>query len=47
MRPSLSLLVIASRGQAIQNCSKTLNCFVAFTPSRKRFAFVAGNDWLS
>jgi hypothetical protein len=47
MRPSLPLLVIASLGEAIQNCSKTRNCFVAFTPLRKRLAFVAGNDSLS
>ena len=41
------IIVIASASEAIQNCPKTLDCFVAFAPLRKRFAFVAGNDGLS
>jgi len=40
----MSLVVIASASEAIQNYSKTLDCFVAHAPVRKRFAFVAGND---
>jgi hypothetical protein len=41
---TLALVVIASADEAFQNHSKTLDCFVARAPVRKRFAFVAGND---
>ena len=47
MRSTLTLLVIASVSEAIQNRPKTLDCFVAFAPLRKRLPFVAGNDGLS
>ena len=41
---TLPLVVIASVSEAIQICSKTLDCLVAAAPLRKRSAFVGGND---
>jgi hypothetical protein len=38
-------LLLSLRATAKQSSAKDgLDCFVAFAPLRKRFAFVAGND---
>jgi hypothetical protein len=38
-------VVIASEAkQSIARRNESMDCFVAYSPVRKRFAFVAGND---
>jgi hypothetical protein len=44
-KAELYLVVIASEAkQSISPSKERMDCFVAFAPLRKRFAFVAGND---
>jgi hypothetical protein len=40
----LSVVAYRAKAQAIPGYANSVDCFVAYAPLRKRFAFVAGND---